>query len=51
MVTLNTSLASAGDVRLAIEETSADSDTFEAKVAVFSQEDYGKIATASKNGP
>ena len=45
MVTLSST--SAGDVRLAIEETRADSDTFEAKVAVFSQEDRGIIATAA----
>ena len=48
MVTLNS--ASAGDVRLAIEETSANSDTFVAKVAVFSQADYSKIVTESKDG-
>jgi hypothetical protein len=47
MVTLNS--ASAGDVRLAINETSANSDTFVAKVAVFSQADYSKIVTESKN--
>ena len=47
MVTLNS--ASAGDVRLAIDETSANSDTFVAKVAVFSQADYSKIVTESKN--
>ena len=47
MVTLNS--ASAGDVRLGIEETSANSDTFVAKVAVFSQADYSKIVTESKN--
>ena len=46
MVTLNS--ASAGDVRLAIDETSANSDTFVAKVAVFSQADYSKIVTESK---
>ena len=48
MVTLNS--ASAGDVRLAINETSANSDTFVAKVAVFSQADYSKIVTESKDG-
>ena len=47
MVTLSST--SAGDVRLAIEETRADSDTFEANVAVFSQEDRGIIATAAGN--
>ena len=48
MVTLNS--ASAGDVRLGIDETSANSDTFVAKVAVFSQGDYSKIVTeSSKN--
>ena len=47
MVTLNS--ASAGDVRLAINETSANSDTFVAKVAVFSQADYSKIVTESKD--
>ena len=47
MVTLNS--ASAGDVRLAIAETSANSDTFVGKVAVFSQADYSKIVTESKD--
>ena len=37
MVTLNST--SAGDIKLAIEETAADSDTFQAKVAIFSQAD------------
>ena len=47
MVTLNST--SAGDVRLAIDETTAASDTFTAKVAVFSQDDYSKIATQVGN--
>ena len=47
MVTLNST--SAGDVRLAIDETTAASDTFTAKVAVFSQDDYSKIATQVRN--
>ena len=47
MVTLNST--SAGDVRLAIDETTAASDTFMAKVAVFSQDDYSKIATQVGN--
>ena len=45
MVTLNST--SAGDIRLAIKETMADSDTFQAMVAVFSQEDRSAIATAA----
>ena len=47
MVTLNST--SAGDVRLAISETNAASDTFTAMVAVFSQDDYSKIATQVGN--
>ncbi len=47
MVTLNST--SAGDVRLAIAETSANSDTFEARVAVFNQDDYSLITTQVRN--
>ena len=47
LVTINS--ASAGDRKLTAVETEADSDTFEAKVAVFNQADYSKINTQSKN--
>ena len=45
MVTLSST--SAGDIRLATEETTANSDTFRASVAVFSQEDRSSIDTAA----
>ncbi len=47
MVTLNS--ASAGDVRLAIDETGPATDVFEAEVVVFSQDDHSKIVTESKD--
>lgn len=47
MVTLNS--ASAGDRRLAIDESGPATDVFEAKVAIFSQSDYSLINTESKN--
>ncbi len=46
LVTLNAS--SVGDRRLDTSETSAESDEFETTVAIFNQDDYGKIVDASK---
>ena len=47
LVTINS--ASAGDRKLTAVETDADTDTFEAKVAVFTQADYSTINTQAKN--
>ena len=47
LVTLNS--GTAGDRKLDAVETAAGSDTFEASVAIFSQEDYTKITTQAGN--
>ena len=47
LVTINS--ASAGDRKLTAVETDPDTDTFEAKVAVFTQADYSTINTQAKN--
>lgn len=47
LVTLNS--GNAGDVKLDTEETSASSDKFQVKVAIFSVEDYALINTEAGN--
>ena len=47
LVTVNS--GTAGDRKLDAVETMANSDVFEAKVAIFSQADYTTITTEAKN--